>query len=468
MFNPFLYLLFTFVSINWFLIFTPIFQFASFNWFLIWSSILSGILLFNHPFVDTFEFGEIIYASSYPLLVLFIFTLFFIPYLTTLFNSSVSYYKELPLLLLIIYFGFSTLIVSNDLLILYLSIELYSLTFYLITTIHQNYYTTEAGIKYFIYNFLAGAFYLLGCVLIYYDFGTINFIHLSTIPTPFSMDGLTPGNLGYILVIISFLFKLSIAPFHFWTPDVYQGALYPITAFFTIFPKFIVGAFLLKFYITVPSTPSLNTLLLFCGLLSVFIGSIGAFTQYNIKRLFAYSTIANAGFLIILIGLGTPLSSQIFYFYILTYLIGNLGLFTLLIHGNISNLQGLKNLRIGGLAPNILYAALLSLPVFSLAGLPPFVGFTAKYLTIFTIFNEGSTFISILLLIFSILSLFYYLRFIHYLYFYGKENEGKEHERGEIDIYQGYVAVIANISLIFFAINPSLLFLIGGVLSSGI
>jgi len=500
MFNPFIYLLFTFASINWFLIFTPAFQFASFNWFLIWTCTLSAALIARHPFVDGFYFGDTLWVSSYALLVLFILTIFLIGYLYTLFNSSVSRYKELPLLFLIIYFGFTTLMLSNDLLVLYLSIELFSLTFYLITTIHQNYYTTEAGIKYFIFSFLAGAFYLLGCALIYLDYGTINFIHLTELTERYALgavandaglmgegfaaaasylpNGAFTGYFGFIFIIISFLFKLSIAPFHFWTPDVYQGALYPVTAFFTIFPKFVIATFLLKLYLYVLYAPYLNYLFMFCGLLSVFIGSMGALTQYNIKRLFAYSTISNAGFLIILIAMGTPLSSQYFFFYILTYLIANLGLFTLLIQLNTSNMLGLKSILgatgegsdLASLRSSSTYAILLSLPVLSLAGLPPLVGFIAKYLTIYLTFSSDLIFIAVILLGFSILSLFYYLRFVHYIFFYGRADVGGRKavgkEGSQPDLYQSYVAVLANIALLFFSFNPSLLFLTSSVFSS--
>jgi NADH-quinone oxidoreductase subunit N len=476
MFNPFIYLLFTFASINWFLIFTPVFQFASFNWFLIWTCTLSAALIVRHPFVDGFYFGDALYASSYALLVLLILTIFLIGYLYTLFNSSVSRYKELPLLFLIIYFGFSTLMISNDLLILYLSIELFSLTFYLITTVHQNYYTTEAGIKYFIFNFLAGAFYLLGCALIYLDYGSINFIHLAELTERYVLsahsdglimgmpDGAFTGYFGFIFIIITFLFKLSIAPFHFWAPDIYQGALYPVTAFFTIFPKFVIATFLFKLYLYVLYAPYLNYLFMFCGLLSVFIGAMGALTQYNIKRLFAYSTISNAGFLIILIAMGTPLSSQYFFFYILTYLIANLGLFTLLIQLNTSNLLGLKSI-LGKTSST--YAILLSLPVLSLAGLPPLVGFIAKYLTIYLTYSSDLIFIAVILLGFSILSLFYYLRFVHYIYFYGSPRAlAAETSKDTPDIYQSYIAVMVNIGLLFFSFNPSLLFLTASVFSS--
>jgi len=455
MFNPLIYLLFTFVSINWFLIFIPAFQFASFNWFLIWTCLLSSLLIINHPFIDGLYLAATLDISSYALLVLFIFTLIFIIFLYTLFESSVSNYKELPTLFLIAYFGFTTLMVSNDLLILYLSIELFSLTFYLITTIHQNYYTTEAGIKYFIYNFLAGAFYLLGCTLIYLDYGSINFTILGLLEPTLSS---TAGIFGFIFIIISFLFKLSIAPFHFWTPDVYQGVLYPITAYFTIFPKFIIVTFFFKFYLYILYVPYLNYLLMLCGLLSVFIGTIGAFSQYNIKRLFAYSTISNAGFLIILISLGTPLASQYLFFYILTYIIANLGVFTVLINANISNMLGLKNI----FTNNPIYALLLTLPVLSLAGLPPLVGFLAKFLSIYLIFNNNLIFVAVFLLIFSILSLFYYLRFIHYALFY----EARETEIIIPNIYQSYVIIGTSLGLLLFSFNPGLLFLTASVFST--
>lgn len=456
MFNSLIYLLFTFVSINWFLLFIPIFQFTSFNWFLIWTCFISSLLILNHPFYDAFYFAASINISSFGLLILFIFTLIFLFFLYTLFNSSVSNYKELPTLLLIAYFGFLTLIVSNDLLILYLSIELFSLTFYLITTIHQNYYTTEAGIKYFIYSFLAGAFYLLGSTLIYLDLGTINFSTLILLESLINNPSII---FGFIFIIISFLFKLSIAPFHFWTPDIYQGVLYPITAYFTIFPKFIIFTFLFKFYLYILYVPYLNYLLLFCGILSVFIGTLGAFSQYNIKRLFAYSTISNSGFLIILLSLGTPLSSQYLFFYLLTYIFANLGVFTVLINANISNMLGLKNL----FKDNPLYAILLSLPVLSLAGLPPFIGFFAKFLSIYMIFNNNLILISAFLLIFSILSLFYYLRFIHYALFYESDNYINTIKP---NLYQSYIIIAINLGLILFSLNPSLLFLISSIFST--
>lgn len=452
------YLLFIFISINWFLIFTPIFNFLQFNWYLIFTSFITLTLILNHPFIDGLEFGTILNIDSYGLLISSLLTILFIGYLYTLFNTSVSAFKELPLLLLIIYFGFNTLIVSNDLIILYLSIELFSLTFYLITTIHQNYYTTEAGIKYFIYNFLAGAFYLLGCALIYSEICTFNFIYL----IGFSMDNI--GNIGWIFIIISFLFKLSVAPFHFWTPDVYQGVLYPITAFFTIFPKFVITTFMVKLYVYLfSSINSLNYLFLFCGVLSIFIGGFGALTQYNIKRLFAYSTILNSGFLITLISLGTPNSSRILMLYILTYVIANLGLFTMLTNLNISNMLGLKKIR----ESSVLKGILLSLPVLSLAGLPPFIGFIAKFLTIYIILGNNLIIMAIYTLGFSIISLFYYLRFVHYGLLYEK-GEVIEKEEKRPTIYQSYIIILVNILIIILTINPSLIFVISSIYANTI
>jgi len=455
MFNSLIYLFFTFVSINWFLLFIPAFQFSSFNWFLIWTCFISSLLILNHPFYDGFYFAASINISSFGLLILFLFTLIFIFFLYTLFNSSVSNYKELPTLFLIAYFGFLTLIVSNDLLMLYLSIELFSLTFYLITTIHQNYYTTEAGIKYFIYSFLAGAFYLLGSTLIYLDIGTINFSTLILLEPTFTGSSII---FGLIFILISFLFKLSIAPFHFWTPDIYQGVLYPITAYFTIFPKFIIFTFLLKFYLYILYIPYLNYFLIFCGILSVFIGTMGAFSQYNIKRLFAYSTISNSGFLIILLSLGNPLSAQYLFFYLITYIIANLGVFTVLINANISNMLGLKAF----FKDNPLYAIFLSLPILSLAGLPPFVGFYAKFLSIYIIFNNNLILIAAILLFFSILSLFYYLRFIHYALFYESDSSINQIIP---NIYQSYIVIGSSLGLILFSVNPSLLYLISSIFS---
>jgi len=387
-----------------------------------------------------------------------IFTSLFTAYLYGIFNSSVKNYKELPLLLLITYFGFTTLIISNDLLILYLSIELFSLTFYLITTIHQNYYTTEAGIKYFIYNFIAGGFYLLGCVLIYLDFGTINFVHLA------ELAQFGKSQFGLLFILISFFFKLSIAPFHFWTPDIYVGVLYPITAYFTIFPKFIISAFLLKFYVYVINVGNINNLFLFLSVLSIFIGTIGGLNQSNIKRLLAYSTISNAGFLMIIIYFGTPLSSQIFFIYILTYIVANIGLFTSLINLNISNMLGLKNI----FTLNPLYGIFLAIPILSLAGLPPFIGFMAKFLSIFVLLSKQWFTTSVIILLLSVLSLFYYLRLVHYIFFYSNNSSEQLYSPRVSDLYQSYIIIISNFALVAPTINPSALALTSSVISNSL
>lgn len=506
------YLLFIFISINWFLIFTPFLNFIQLNFFLIFTSFLSFLLLLNHPFSDGFEFGLILQLDSYSLLTSSILTLFFIGYLYTLFNTSVSVFKELPLLFLIIYFGFNTLMVSNDLIILYLSIELFSLTFYLITTIHQNYYTTEAAIKYFIYNFLAGAFYLLGSVLLYSETGSLNFLYLTQLTSGYGMElGSTVGyqsgivELGWVFILISFLFKLSIAPFHFWTPDVYQGVLYPITAFFTIFPKYVIMIFMVKFYTSLLSSiPAINYLLTVCGLLSIFIGGFGALTQYNIKRLFAYSAVFNSGFLITLIALGTPNSYKILMVYLLAYLLANLGLFTILTYFSISNILGFKDII--GLGTGVynkkeapqgrLMAILLSLPVLSLAGLPPFIGFIAKFLTIYVLLGSNLAPVALFALIASIISLFYYLRFVHYALFYElpanpshspissqhapahtnlksifskdpeDSAEGLRKKGKRPTIYQSHIIAFINLSLLFLTLNPSFIFLIASVFAT--
>lgn len=447
------YIFYIFFAINFFLIFTPFFNFKQSNFFLIFTFFITFLLILNHPFSDfLLIYNDIVLINSRNLFISSILTLFFIGYLFTLFHTSVSIFNELPLLFLIIFFGFNTLIISNDLIILYLSIELFSLTFYLISTIHQNYYTTEAAIKYFIYNFIAGAFYLLGCVFIYSHtstllFSSLNFLFLSGIDLSFS-------HLGCLFILISFFFKLSIAPFHFWTPDIYQGVLYPITMFFTIFPKFVILSFLLKFYPFFFSF--LHSLFLFCGLLSIFIGGFGALTQFNIKRLLAYSTILNSGFFIILISLNLPSSSKIFFFYILTYILANFGLFTFLISLNISNLFGLQLL-----SSNPLFSILLSLPIFSLAGLPPFIGFFAKFLTTYVLFGQNLLFIVIFSLIASTLSLFYYLRFVHYALF----SPSTSLSSFNISFFQSHIIIFSNFGLLFLTFNPSFLFLISSIFS---
>jgi NADH-quinone oxidoreductase subunit N len=464
MFNPLIHPIFAFICINWFLIFTPFLSFFSFLSSLIWSFFLSFLLLYNHPFLDGYYFGSILAIDTYNIMVLMILTIFLIVYLFSFFNSNLKNSKEFPLLLLIIYFGFTSFLFSNDFILLYLSIELFSLTFYLITTIHQNYFTTEAGIKYFIYNFIAGGFYLLGCTLIYMNEGTINFIQLIEL-NPFMGKEAWP----FLFIIISFLFKLSIAPFHFWTPDIYQGVLYPITGFFTIFPKFLIIGLFVKLYMYVMYVPFFNYLFFILGLLSVFVGTFNAFKQINLKRLLAYSTISNAGYLLILIALGSPLSIEYLYIFIFTYILANIGIFTILIHLNVSNLLQFKSL----FNNNKLYGFFFTLPILSLAGLPPLLGFIGKYITIYVISASGLEFIAGILLVLSIISLFYYLRIVHYLFFYSGETPQSNDESKPLnsaltsfpDFSQAFVVLLVNMSLIFFTFNPSIIIILAKILS---
>jgi len=219
---------------------------------------------------------------------------------------------------------------------------------------------------------------------------------------------------------------------------------------------------------------NINNLFLFLSVLSIFIGTIGGLNQSNIKRLLAYSTISNAGFIVLLIYFGTPLSSQIFHVYVLTYIIANLGLFTSLINLNISNMLGLKNI----FTLNPLGGIFLAIPILSLAGLPPFIGFMAKFLSIFVLLSKNWFVVATVILLLSVLSLFYYLRLVHYIFFYSNNSskfvpqdltaDSSKDWVPTADLYQSYIIIISNYILITSTMNPSILILISSVISNSL
>jgi len=453
----FSFLIFSFFSIHFFLIFSPSFLFRSFHSFLIWTFLLTLLLLFNHPFLDSFFFSAILHIDSFSLFLSSFLTFFFILFLF-LIPSSFSSFKELPLLFLIISFGFFSFLISNDLILLYLSLELFSLSFYLITSIHQNYFSTEAAIKYFIFNFLASAFFLLGSSFLFFDFSSLNFLHL-TLFSPFR------PSFGWFFLLISFFFKLSIAPFHFWTPDVFQGVLFPITAFFSLFPKFLLSSFLFRFYLSFFSSfPFFHSLFFFSAFLSLFFGLFGAFSQSNVKRFFAFSTIFNSGFFLLLISFSSPLSSRIFFFFLFSYFLANLSLFTFLTFFNLSHLFAFKSLSHSSFLSRFLF----SIPILSLAGLPPFLGFLPKFFTLFLLFGSSLFFfLPLFLFFFFILSLFYYLRFLHFSFFSSSPFPSSPlFFSPSPSLSQSYLLLSLNFFLLFFSFNPSFPFLLSSLFSS--
>lgn len=325
--------------------------------------------------------------------------------------------------------GLLLLVSSRDLIVMYLSIETISLSLYIMAAIRKTgQLSTEAGLKYFILGALSSGLILFGCALVYVTTGLTDFNSLTYFIYNSVDNNLIGIEIGAIFIIFAILFKLAAAPFHMWAPDVYEGSPTIVTAYFAIVPK--IGILLLL--ITLIYGPFLGIvnsvikpLIIISGLLSIIIGSLGALNQTKIKRLLAYSAIGHMGFILLGVAPGTVNSLQATIIYIILYIIMSLNSFGfVLIYYNkyrssinsidrsyfISELSGLSR-------KEPVLAGTFALSLLSIAGIPPLAGFFSKYYVLLSLIENNMYLISIIAILFSVISCFYYIRIIQWMYF---------------------------------------------------
>jgi len=324
----------------------------------------------------------------------------------------------------------STLLCSLDFITFYLALELQSLAFYILAGSKKtSTLSTEAGLKYFILGGFSSAILLFGISLIYGLTGSIELSSLSLLLS--ENDGLL--NKASVFLALTFitsaiLFKISAFPFHSWTPDVYSGAPLPITAFFSILPKIPLMVFFFRFYSAVfYNYPQEWTYLIsIIGVATLLIGTFGAIYQTNLKRLLAYSTISHVGFVLIGFSTGSPSGLNSVFLYLIIYVLVSLGIFSILISNPyfknrknedvnfINNIEELRSLFFS----NPTAAVFLALFFLSLAGVPPLAGFFGKYSILLALIESKMYLVAIVCVVTSVVSAFYYLRIIKYLFFY--------------------------------------------------
>lgn len=330
---------------------------------------------------------------------------------------------EFSFLILLSSIGFILLILSFDLILLYIAIEIQSISFYILSCLKKNSaFSTEAGLKYFILGSLASALFLFGCSLIYGITGTINFKDLISIFIGFDNQPLLI--IGSLFILSAIFFKLAVAPFHFWSPDVYEGAPTIVTAFFSIVPKLGIVVILIRFFNNIfYDLPNLISWWVvyggICGFLSILIGSILAIKQNRIKRLLAYSAISHIGYILIGFIAGNIEGIQAVFFYLIIYIITNICIWgNLLGIKKIKFISELKNLFLTN--PFLVFTLLISF--FSLAGVPPLAGFLAKFFVFISTIESNLYLILLFSVFLSTISTFYYLRLIKIITFEKSNN----------------------------------------------
>jgi NADH-ubiquinone oxidoreductase chain 2 len=377
----------------------------------------------------------------------------FIYYRTKIINKMGEHLKiiEYPLILLFIISGAVFLMSTNDLVSIFLSIELQSYGLYLLSTIYRNSeLSTTGGLMYFLLGGLSSCFILLGTSLLYANSGTTNLDGLYIITSLSDMNDninywYKPHYINFALLIFSigFLFKISAAPFHFWSPDVYDAIPTIVTAFVAIIAKISILIFLLELvYYTSNYLSDFNWTsgLLISSLLSLIIGTVVGLTQFRIKRLFAYSTISHLGFILLALSISSIESTQAFIFYLMQYSISNLNAFIILItigfslycyvsdnkeykellDKNNSPIQLISQLR-GYFYVNPYLAISLAITIFSFAGIPPLIGFFGKQMVISAALDNGYIFLSLVAIITSVIGAVYYLNIIKEIFFFSSQ-----------------------------------------------
>ena len=336
------------------------------------------------------------------------------------FERVQSWRVEYPLLVALSALGMMLMISANDLMSLYVGLELQSLALYVIAAFQRDTVrSTEAGVKYFVLGSVASGMLLFGASLIYGFCGGTAFVQISRA----LIDG-KAGELGTVIglvfVVAGLAFKIAAVPFHMWTPDVYEGAPTPVTAFFAVGPK--IAAISLTVSVLMgpfkPLFPQWQQIIVVVSVLSMALCAFAAISQPNIKRLMAYSSIGNVGYILLGVASGSEKGIQAMVFYLAIYLVMTLGAFAIILMmqrrdamvENISDLAGL-----GRTHPMMAFAMLLFM--FSLAGIPPLAGFWAK-LYIFMAAIEASLFWpAVLGVLASVVASYYYLRIVKVMYF---------------------------------------------------
>jgi NADH-quinone oxidoreductase subunit N len=335
------------------------------------------------------------------------------------YSNEIEHLADIYCLFIFSLIGGLVMISYSNLVIFFVGLETLSIPLYILAASHRtDLLSNESGLKYFIFGSFQTCLLILGIAFIY---GSANSFDTEKIAEYVHQNaGQLPGlfKMGVILLLVAFAFKSAAAPFHFWAPDVYQGAPTAVTAFMATLVKTAAIASLLRLVVTVFGGLHeiwFNTLLVFTGL-TLVIGNVTALYQTTFKRLLAYSGISNAGYLLIAIVAYNTHSASIVLYYSVVYSIATIASFSIFIavkeHLGVDELENFK----GTYVKNPLLTAALTVSMFSLAGIPPLAGFFAKYYLLINAFTEGFAWLVLLAIATSIVGAFYYLRIVSYLY----------------------------------------------------
>ena len=387
--------------------------------FLVYKDIFHFELIFNNFFVID-SFGSFIKS-------LLLIGTAIILYIFLIANKNSQLNRiEFPILILLSLIGMMLMVSSNDILSLFLSMELQSLALYILVAFaREDRNSSEAGVKYFVLGSLSTCIFLFGSSLIYVCFGTTNFSEISS-----SINQLKEIPLiliiGVVFILVSLSLKISAAPFHMWTPDVYQGAPTIITAYLSIVPKIAAFAVIIRFLVFPFGEIIVDwgKIILILSITSMLVGSLGALQQKDLKRLFAYSTINHIGFMLIGLVPGSEDGIIAICIYLMLYLIMNIGVFVVILSLSRDNISvsSIKDLT-GYFTNNPFMAVCMAVFMFSMAGIPPLSGFLGKLIVLNVAIDNNLIFLAIIGVLSSVIAAYYYLRIVKVMFFDSSTDE---------------------------------------------
>ncbi|WPZ13879.1 NADH-quinone oxidoreductase subunit NuoN [Nitratireductor rhodophyticola] len=326
---------------------------------------------------------------------------------------------EFPVLIMLATLGMMLMISANDMIALYLGIELQSLALYVVAAINRDSArSTEAGLKYFVLGALSSGMMLYGISLVYGYTGNTGFdVIAATLTGAERQLGLV---FGLVFVLAGLAFKISAVPFHMWTPDVYEGAPTPVTAFFAAAPKMAAMALLVRVTMSAfePIASDWQQIIIFVSIASMVLGAFAAIGQRNIKRLMAYSSIGHVGYALVGLAANSEAGVKGVVIYMLIYLAMTLGTFAVILamRRNDANVDQIDDLA-GLSTTNPMMATVMTILMFSLAGIPPLAGFWGKWFVFLPAIEAGLYPLAVIGLVASVVSAFYYLRVIKLMWF---------------------------------------------------
>jgi NADH-quinone oxidoreductase subunit N len=383
------------------------------------------------------------------------------------FEHAKAWRFEYPILVALATVGMMLMISANDLMSLYVGLELQSLALYVVAAFQRDSVrSTEAGLKYFVLGSVASGMLLFGSSLIYGFCGGTAFVEISK--ALLDGRGAEFGTvIGLVFVIAGLAFKVSAVPFHMWTPDVYEGAPTPVTAMFAVAPKIAAMSLLMSVLMGPfkPLFPEWQQIVVVASVLSMGLGAFAALRQNNIKRLMAYSSIGNVGYILLGLASGSEKGIQSVVFYLAIYLVMTLGVFATILMmkrrdimvETVPDLAGLSRSQPG-------MALALLLFMFSLAGIPPLAGFWGK-LYIFIAAVEAKLYVpAVLGVLASVVASYYYLRIVKVMYF---DEPAEALDRPVFGVNR-VVAFVAAILVALFSLLPQPLSVVAAAAAKGL